>query len=248
MTEKHFIEQKRHAEAYLIPYLERHVPGFRSRRVLEIGCAEAGFLAALADRGMSPSGLELESSRVELARSLRPGLDLTVGDITDPSAADRFGSPFGLAVMRDVLEHVPERDAAFRNLRVLIEPGGYLYVTFPPRFSPFAGHHQNGRSVLRFWPWLHFLPVSWSRTLGRALGEYPHIAETASLNFRNGLSVRSFEKLIRRHGFEPVVRELFLFRPVYAVRFGLPARRAWNVPLLREFWTFGCECLLRKTG
>jgi len=247
MSEKHFIEQKRHAEAYLIPYLERNVPDFRNRRILEIGCAEAGFLSALAGRGMRPAGLELESSRVELALSFNPSLDLTVGDITDPASTERFAGSFGLAVMRDVLEHVPERNAAFRNLRVLIEPGGYLYITFPPRFSPFAGHHQNGRSILRFWPWLHFLPRSWIRALGRALGEYPHIAENAALNYRNGLSIRSFEKLVRRHGFEPVVWDLFLLRPVYAVRFGWPARRAWNVPFLREFWTLGCECLLRKT-
>jgi SAM-dependent methyltransferase len=248
MSEKHFNEQKRHAENYLIPYLERHVPDFHDRRVLEIGCAEAGFLAALAARGMRTAGFELEPARIELARSLNPSLDLTVGDVTRPSSAERYANPFGLVVMRDVLEHVSERDAAFRNLRALIEPGGYLYVTFPPRFSPFAGHHQNGRSVLRFWPWLHFLPRSWIRALGRVLGEYSHLADYAALNFRNGLSIRNFEKLCRRHGFEPVVGELFLLRPVYAVRFGWPARRAWNVPLLREFWTFGCEYLLRKTG
>jgi SAM-dependent methyltransferase len=246
MSEKHFIEQKKYAESTLIPYLERHVPDFRSRRVLEVGCAEAGFLAALSELGMRPAGLELESGRVELARSLHPGLDLTVGDITDPSVGRRFGAPFGVVVLRDVLEHVPDRNAAFRNLREIIEPGGYLYVSFPPRFSPFAGHHQNGRSPLRFWPWLHFLPESWIRALGRGLGEYPHIAESAALNFRNGLSIRTFERLVRSNGFDPVVRALFLFRPVYALRFGIPARRSWNVPILREFWTLGCECLLRR--
>ncbi|MBN2200926.1 class I SAM-dependent methyltransferase [bacterium] len=247
MSEKHFIEQKRYAESYLIPYLERHVPGFRGRRVLEVGCAEAGFLAALTGLGMRPAGLELESSRVDLSRTLHPGLDLTVGDITDPSVGRHFKAPFGVVVLRDVLEHVTDRKAALRNLRDLMEPGGYLYVTFPPRFSPFAGHHQNGRSLLRFWPWLHLLPASWIQSLGRMLGEYPHITQNAVLNFRIGLSIRAFERLIRDAGFHPVVRELFLFRPVYALRFGIPARHAWNLPVLREFWTFGCECLLARS-
>lgn len=247
MSEKHFIEQKRHAESYLIPYLERHVPGFRDRRVLEVGCAEGGLLAALTGLGMRPAGLELESSRVDLSRALYPGLDLTVGDITDPGIVRRFDAPFGVVVLRDVIEHVPDRKAAFRNLRDLIEPGGTLYVSFPPRFSPFGGHHQNGRSVLRFWPWLHLLPESWIRGLGRGLGEYPHITENAALNFRNGLSIRAFDRLVRDAGFRPVVRDLFLFRPVYALRFGIPARRAWNWPVLREFWTFGCECLLTRS-
>ncbi len=244
MSEKHFIEQKKHAEAYLIPYLDSHVPGFRGRRVLEVGCAEAGFLAALTGLGMRPAGLEMESSRVDLSRTLHPGLDLTVGDITDSSVVRRFGAPFGVVVLRDVIEHVPDREAAFRNLCALIEPGGYLYISFPPRFSPFGGHHQNGRSLLRFWPWLHLLPGSWIRSLGRMLGEYPHITQNAALNFRNGLSIRAFDRLARIAGFHQVVRELFLFRPVYALRFGIPARRAWNLPVMREFWTFGCECLL----
>jgi SAM-dependent methyltransferase len=248
MSEKHYIEQRKHAEAYLLPYLERRVPDFRNRRVLEIGCAEAGFLAVLDGLGMRTAGLELEPGRVGLARSFNPSLDVSVGDVTDPAAAGRFDRPFGLVVMRDVLEHVPERDAAFRTVTALVEPGGYLYVTFPPRFSPFAGHHQNGRSALRFWPWLHFLPRSWIRLLGRAFGEYPHIPDAASDLFHRGLSIREFERLARRHGFEFVARDLFILRPVYAVRFGWPARRAWNVPLLREFWTFGCECLLRRTA
>jgi SAM-dependent methyltransferase len=248
MSEKHFVEQKKHAEFYLIPYLERHLPGFRGFRVLEIGCAEAGFLDALRDRGIRASGLELEPGRISLARRLNPRLEIQAGDITDPGIVRKIGRTFDLIVMRDVIEHVSDREAAFRNLRALLKPGGFCYITFPPRFSPFAGHHQNGRTVLRRIPYLHLLPPSWIRLLGRMTNEHPHIIDGVVTNFRIGLSIRRFEALCESHGFGMRIKELYLLRPVYRTRMGLKPLRLPDIPFAREFLAFGCECLVEKTG
>jgi SAM-dependent methyltransferase len=245
MSEKHFNEQKRHAEAYLIPFLWKHCPGFAAFDVLEAGCAEAGLLDALERRGIRCAGVELEPNRAALARVMNPRLDVRVGDITDPELPGRFGRRFDLVVMRDVIEHVPGRDALFQNARALVKPGGFLYVTFPPRFSPFAGHHQNGRSALRYIPWAHLAPPTVLRLAGRALGEWPHIAPTASALFRSGLSVRGFETLALRHGFRFEIEELFLIRPVYRTRLGMKPVRMANLPWIREAFSLGCESLLR---
>jgi SAM-dependent methyltransferase len=248
MSKKHFIEQKQHAESYLIPYLDRHLPEFRRYRVLEVGCAEAGFLDALHEHGIRAVGLELEPHRIALAKAMNPNLELHIGDITDPHVASRIGMKFDLAVMRDVIEHVPEKEAAFRNLGNLLRPKGFLYVTFPPRFSPFGGHHQNGRSVLRNLPYLHLLPSAAIRFFGRLVHEHPHIIENAIANYRVGLSIRQFEFLCKKTGFRMRIKELYLFRPVYRTRLGVKPRRLPDVPLLREFVTLGCECLLQRTS
>jgi SAM-dependent methyltransferase len=248
MSEKHFIEQKSHASAYLIPFLERRLPDFRRLDVLEIGCAEAGFLDALHDRGIRASGLELEPSRIALAKAANPDLEILAGDVTDPGVVLKLGRTFDLIVMRDVIEHVPDRPAAFRNMRALLKPEGRLYITFPPRFSPFGGHHQNGRTFLKRIPFLQLLPRTAIRVLGRMAGEHPHIVECAIANFRDGLSIRRFESLCREHGFRMEVKELFLFRPVYRTRMGIKPRRLPDVPLLREFLVLGCECLLRRAA
>lgn len=245
MSEKHFIEQQRHAESYLIPYFKRHCPGFLSFSVLEVGCAEGGLLDALQKRGIRSSGLELEPHRAALAKTLNPSLDVRVGDLTDPSAVAGLGRLFDLVVMRDVIEHIPHKETAFRHLRSLLKPDGYLYVTFPPRFSPFAGHHQNGRTCLRRIPYLHLLPASWLRTVGRLAGEHAHVLENAAANFKIGLSIHRFEALAASYGFEAVVNELYWIRPVFRIRMGLRPRRAPNWPGLREVFSLGCECLLR---
>jgi hypothetical protein len=133
-------------------------------------------------------------------------------------------------------------------MRVLLKPEGRIYITFPPRFSPFGGHHQNGKTLLKKIPYLHLLPPKVIRLLGRKTGEHPHIIENAIGNYGIGLSIRRFESLCRSHGFMMEVKELFLFRPVYQTRMGLKPRRLPDLPLIREFLVFGCECLLKKTG
>ncbi len=248
MAEKHFHEQREFAQRYLVPYLATHVPDLHRARVLEVGCGEAGFLDVLHSLKIHAVGLELSPARVALARSKNPALQVVVGDITDPGCVEAVGGNFDLVVMRDVLEHVPDRPATLRNLARLLKSRGYLYVSFPPKYSPFAGHQQVGRSVLRLVPFLHLLPAPAVRLLGRLLGEAEYQVQNIILNRHHGLTIGAFERLCRQHGFTLMVRELFLTRPVYRVRFGLPSIRLPNLPFVREFLTLGYEALWRLGG
>lgn len=246
MAEKHFFEQQKHTENYLIPYFDRHVPGWREFRILEAGCAEAGLIDVLSHLGISVSGIELERHRVDFVRKINPGLDVQAGDITDPELKRRFPEPFDLIILRDVIEHIPDRHAVFRNMRQLLKKGGFLFISFPPRFSPFGGHHQNGRSLLKHLPFLHLLPAGNIRWLGKLFHEQENVVESAILNERIGLTVHRFEKLMREYQFCPAVFECFISRPVYRTRFGWRIVHFPNIPFLREFMTLGCECLLKK--
>lgn len=245
MAVRHYHEQRQFADSYLSGYFKRHIPGFTSMRVLEVGCAEAGVLSRLAELGLQVEGLELEAHRVELARQLNPDLKIWLGDIMNPALSEQINSVFDLIIMREVIEHVPARKPAFDNLNRLLKPGGYLYITFPPRFSPFGGHQQLGRSLLRFVPWLQLWPSFVIRWLGRVLNEDAQLIEFVLQNYGDGLTIGHFNRLIRPY-FQPVVRELFLIRPVYRLRFGKKTLRFPDLPLLREFLATGCECLLQK--
>ncbi|MFQ5584693.1 MAG: class I SAM-dependent methyltransferase, partial [Calditrichia bacterium] len=177
MAERHFYEQKKHTSSYLLPYFEKHLPDFQNFKILEIGCAEAGFLDVLYEMGIQASGLEIEPHRVELAKSKNPNLKIIPGDITSPEICDQINDTFDLIVMRDVIEHIRDRKAAFQNINKLLEKNGYLYITFPPKYSGFAGHQQNGKSILRYMPYVHLLPASVLRFIGKILNE-----KTGSLN------------------------------------------------------------------
>ena len=246
MAQKHYDEQLRFAQDYVLPFLKKQLPDFPSLRVLEIGCAEAGLLAVMAERGMAVAGVELSEDRVALAHAENSGLDVRVGDLTDPKLPLQFERPFDLVILRDVIEHVPDRTAAFQNLSRLLRPGGWVYVTFPPRFSPFAGHQQNARSALRRLPWLQLWPAGLLHRLGKFLGEPRFMTDHIVHNGRTGLSLRAFRRFTRQAGFAEYHRDWFLSRPIYRQRFGWKTRRFPAIPILSEFFVTGCEVILKK--
>jgi SAM-dependent methyltransferase len=248
MAEKHYQEQVAFSRSYLIPFFQQHIADFAQKRVLEIGCAEAGFLDVLFNMGMVVTGVELSADRVRLAQSKNAQLDVRVGDITDRALPAQLGGSYDLIVIREVIEHVQDREAAFSVLTELLADDGWLYVTFPPRFSPFAGHQQVGRSLLRRVPYVHFMPAFLLKALGRLCGEHEYIIRDVLHNFRIGLSIRHFDRYRRQHGYTYSVRDLFLIRPIYQHRFGCKPVRLADWPVLREFLATGCECLLRKRG
>lgn len=246
MAEKHYFEQIDFTNTYLLPYLEKLIPDIASYSILEVGCAEGGFVKVLHDKGMKIRGLELEQGRVDLAKEKAPELDIIQADISDTHVADKMGEKFDLIVLRDVIEHIPNRDATFENIRRLLNPGGYLFITFPPRFSGFAGHQQNGKSFLRHLPYLHLLPDFLIRSLGKACKESNELIDHVIENYHIGLSIRTFERLVKKNSFHYVRRDLFLFRPIFKIRFGLKPRRIPPVPFLKEMIAFGYESLLKK--
>jgi SAM-dependent methyltransferase len=246
MSEKHYFEQIKHTEKYLIPYFKNQFEDFENFKVLEVGCAEGGFLELLAKMAMDVCGLELSPQRVTISKQKNPTLDVRVGDITNPAIVEELNSSFDLIVFRDVIEHIPDRTATFENINKLLKPGGSVFFSFPPRFSGFAGHQQVGKSLLRYVPYWHLLPAPIIKLLGKLFHEHKYIVDNAILNFKIGLSIRQFEKYYAAFNFVPTKKELFLFRPIYKIRFNINPLRFPNIPLLREFFAFGCECILKK--
>jgi SAM-dependent methyltransferase len=246
MADKHFFEQKKHTTSYLIPYFEKNIPDYKNKKVLEVGCAEGGFVDELQNMGMDVMGLEIEQGRVKIANEKNPDLNILCADITDSNVVSKIEKKFDFIVMRDTIEHIPDRHSTFKNISGMLNEGGYLYITFPPRFSGFAGHQQNCRSLLKVLPYLHLLPDFLIRFIGKVLNENPARIKGVINNYKIGLSINAFEKYFKEYGFSPIVKDLFLLRPIYKIRFGVNAVKVPNIPLFRELFAFGCEYLLIK--
>jgi SAM-dependent methyltransferase len=246
MALRHFFEQEKHTRNYLLPYFNKHIPHLAGCQVLEIGCAEGGFLQVLTQVGLDARGLELSAGRVATALQYAPRIQIKVGDITDPEIPKLIGTQFDLIVLRDVMEHIPTREITFRNLNELLKKSGYLYITFPPKFSAYGGHQQNARSLIKFIPFFHLLPEAVIRKAGSFLRENPLAMEQILKTYKNGLSIHEFENLCTAYRFSIKVKELFFSRPVFKTRYGLPMIRFPNLPYFREFLASGCEYLLQK--
>lgn len=99
----------------------RHFPP--GSRLLDVGCGTGW----LADHFPDYSGIDAAPEAVEAAASR--GRNVVLGDLAEPLPfAD---SAFQSAVMKDVLEHVPDPVAAVREVHRVLEPGGLVFASSP---------------------------------------------------------------------------------------------------------------------
>jgi len=104
-------------------------------RALDIGCGDAGFVIALARRGARAHGLDncpgnLDGARLR-GRAWQIPLHLALGAA---GALPHRDASFDVVTCGDVLEHVPDRAAALREIARVLKPGGLLWLAAPTRF------------------------------------------------------------------------------------------------------------------
>ena len=254
--ERYWLYQYRLGREYLLPLLAEWGIGLEGRRVLDIGCAEAGILCAVADAGGSSVGVELSPSRLRLARQFASPTHLTRMELI---AADFFHMPlkpqacdFDLILLRDVFEHLPDKAAAFSALVRLMEPETRLILTFPPFYSPFGGHQQMLGGLLRRMPWFHILPGPlWWFFAGHIKKRDPNprfLLEMEKLR-RHRMTIALCKRLARRHGLEIEGQRYYFSRPSYQLRFGWPviqAQTIGRIPVLRELLITGAVIMMRR--
>lgn len=109
----------------------------RSARIVDVGCANGGMLAALKERGFTHLfGIDPSPGCVERTSAI-PGVAARVGSLFDmPSDV----GPFDVLVLSHVLEHVRDVKAALANIKRAMKPGAVLYVEVPDasRYADFA--------------------------------------------------------------------------------------------------------------
>lgn len=100
----------------------------RGIRILDIGCATGGLLAALRKLGYERvRGLDPSPACARLAKKFY-GIQVDVGTISDnPLPAESFD----LAIVVGVLEHVRDLRPALTNIEKPLTPHGYVYAEVP---------------------------------------------------------------------------------------------------------------------
>lgn len=92
--------------------------------VLEIGCATGDLLAALRPR--RGVGVDLSPEMVRIAKAKHPHLEFRVGDAEDLPLDEAFDA----VVLSDLVGHLPDIWAAFRQLRKICRPDTRVIITY----------------------------------------------------------------------------------------------------------------------
>ncbi len=240
------------AAEYMIPYLERHGVQIRGASVIEIGCAEGGNLCAMQEHGAAElAGTDIALVRLETAKTIASmlGIDIEYSshDIIYQDPLPEWAGHFDVAFLRDVIEHLDDATIALRNIRRVLKPGGALYVTFPPYYSPYGGHQQTLVNWSSKIPFMHLTPRFIFEKMIASGREADKVEVTRLRGIR--MTTSKFRKAAREAGFDVADEKLYFLRPVFKMKFGLNPLSA-NImkpfPVLRDIMALEAGYILRN--
>lgn len=220
--------------------------------VADIGCGEAGVLEAFVQAGaVNALGTDIVEYRLgkaqEIADLLHIPLTLSKHDILFSEPKDEWRNAYQLVLLRDVIEHLDDATLALKNIRKILAPGGCIHITFPPYSSPFGGHQQLLENAWGVFPYLHMLPkalfVKIART-GKQEANAVEVERLATIRF----SAQKMLKAARDAGYEVIDEEYYLLRPVFKMKFGLPAIRITalkRLPFIKSLFSLEAAYVLR---
>lgn len=236
------------ANEIVIPLLKSWNVNFKNKKLIDIGCGLGGSSIAFAEQHCHCIGIDISEKSIEFAIKFAEKKNVIVSflkeDICYPRILNQY--KFDLAIFRDVIEHVYDPEGALNNIFGLLKEKGLLFVSFPPFYSPFGGHQHGRGAITRFMPYVHLLPNHLFLPLLPSDEAYRRFVKIVK---SNKISIAKFEKLVKNSRFKIDKKELYLFRPIFKLRYGIPAVKIGipsHVPLIKEVVTTGCIYLLKK--
>jgi 2-polyprenyl-3-methyl-5-hydroxy-6-metoxy-1,4-benzoquinol methylase len=101
--------------------------------VLDIGFGTGFGTLQFIALARSVSGIELDREAVAFAQHCIPGIDWQWGDISRPISY--FQKEYDVILMIEVLEHVQDWQAALKNVREVLRPGGKIIISARNAFA-----------------------------------------------------------------------------------------------------------------
>jgi 2-polyprenyl-3-methyl-5-hydroxy-6-metoxy-1,4-benzoquinol methylase len=192
--------------------------------LLDVGCGEGSFLAAMAKRGWNVTGVDFDEAATNAARRAH-GLDVHTGTIDTIVAS---GMTFNVVTASHVIEHVPDPVEFLVQCLRLLRPGGCVVLRTPNAQS--WGHRRYGRAWRGLEPprHLHIFTTAALNACARKAGFEHSRCFTSSRGAEIILTESHF--LETKGSFRP--RELSpaeqLRRRVMAPALALRAKLAWD--------------------
>lgn len=241
---RYFDMQASNSRESIIPFVEVHLSLPPGARILELGCGEGGVLKAFIEKGYTGVGVEIEKGRVVLGEyhmkeEVQTGSMRFIADDIFRVISMQPAELYHLIILKDVIEHIADKEALFRELKNFLHPGGAIFFGFPPWHMPFGGHQQLcGNKYLSRLPWLHLCPRPLYKKI---LSHYKEpVAELMEI-YDSGLSIEAFERMVRCFRYRILGKKHFLVAPIYRYKFGFREREQLflvrQLPYLRNLFT-----------
>ena len=238
---------------YIAPYLKSKGIELAGARICEIGCGESGVLAALAEEGAAEVvGIDIRELAIESSEKIFDAIgikgEFAIHNIITQPPPEKWENHFDVVLLRDVIEHLEQTELSLRHVMDFMKPGGYLYVVFPPYYSPFGAHqHLLGNTMSKL-PFIQLLPDSLFTKSYRNARLQIDVEEVSMLRGIR-LTISKMRRAIKNALLVLIDEQLYFIRPVFKLKFGLPPIKAnfiKHIPVIRELMALEASYLLRK--
>ncbi len=237
------------AKKYLIPMLKRRGISINGKKVFEIGCGNGGVIEAFAEGCRKAVGLD----RVpfDYSKHNSSAVKYITADLFDQNFFNEYQDQYDIILLRDVIEHLPQKREVFEICDKLLADDGILFFTFPPFYSPFGAHqHVYSKTTLGKLPYMQLLPKSLYLKYVRAVEDGNRDALNAVEEIvKSRTTISSLNKVIKQSPFEIFYQEYYLTRPSFEIRYGvrpLKVQVLRYIPLLQELLVMGVHMILKR--
>jgi SAM-dependent methyltransferase len=236
---------------YAKEFLSEHLPikEYKSINVLEVGSAEGGAIKYFFEQGANCWGVEISKGRNDFAIEYvnEKEIQFLEGDICDDAFIKEFPQ-MDLILIRDVIEHIPDKLSALRNLNKLLKKDGIIFLSYPPKYSPYAGHQQNVKKRIGSLPFIHLLPKGMYRFFLSSADLTNEKINEFMQTRRDMIAISKIESLFKRAKLIIKQKDFYFIRPCFEKRFGWKPKKIVfnNIPMLKEVFTLGALYKLGK--
>ncbi len=233
--------QNKLAELHYIPLFAKWGVSLNGKKVLDIGCGDGGFTAALAEAGAHCTGVEVRDFGWETSHK---NLRFIQQDILAEDAQAVLGDDYDVIILRDVIEHISlqSKYEFMAALRKFTAADGIILMTFPPFYSPFGLHQQTFlKSLLKKLPFLGWTPGFILDPLLKMMGETNQARADIKEIRKCRMTLSRFEKMVRQLNYPIENKKFYLIRPSHELRYGWKMRESHlsRIPILREIFILG---------
>ena len=233
--------QSKLAELHYIPLFAQWGVPLAGKKVLDVGCGDGGFPAALAEAGANCTGVEVRDFKWEKTHE---NLRFIQQDILLDEAQSILGDDYDIIILRDVIEHISLKNKYqfMATLRKFTSSKGIILMSFPPFYSPFGLHQQTFlKSFLKKIPYLSWIPGSILDVLLKLFGESDNARADVKEIRECQMTLSRFKKMVKQLNYPIEHEKNYLIRPSHELRYGWKLResRLASVPILREIFILG---------
>lgn len=203
----------------VIKGLEKQGVNFNGKLLLDLGCGRGGYSRELKRKGAVVISTDITNKYFQ-------GKDAVQFLYGDATKLPFHINSFDIIFCSGMIEHVKQQKKVIQEIRRVLAPGGYCYLSFPPFWSPVGSHQYKP---------FHYFGEKIAIKLSRKLYKVRSLSYNDKYGTLYITTINKIKQLINNEGL--IVKKILTrFSPINFAR----------IPYLNEILTWHVEFLITK--